>query len=297
MANDSIPSSLRAWSATGTWVEVLGHRVWCSDAGSPGGSTLVLLHGFPTSSHDLHRVLPRLRDHHRVVVHDHVGFGLSQKPRDYSYSLLDQAQRAVALWHALEVERATIVAHDYGTSVATELLALREEGKLGLEIDSLVLSNGSVHIELADLTWPQLALRHPVFGPIMARLGSERFFKWRLRKTFAMPVSERDLQAMWDGVRMSKGRPRLAQIGRYIDERREHWTRWIGALERFDRPTLVLWGDQDPIAVPAIAEQLAKEIPGAELRWLEGVGHYPMLEAADLWADALLSFVTSDALS
>ena len=67
--------------------------------------------------------------------------------------------------------------------------------------------------------------------------------------------------------------------------------RWIGALERLDRPVHVLWGRRDPIAVVAIAETLAREIRGAKLTWLDTLGHYPMIEDHEAWSNAALSFL------
>ena len=66
--------------------------------------------------------------------------------------------------------------------------------------------------------------------------------------------------------------------------------RWVGALEHLDIPAHILWGRRDPIAVPAIAEALAGEIPNARLTWLDEEGHFPMLEAPDKWAAAILDF-------
>ena len=85
--------------------------------------TLVILHGYPTSSFDYYKVLPELSKRYRVILHDHVGLGFSDKPIDYSYSLKDQATIALQLWKQLELKKVTLLAHDYGTSVATEILA------------------------------------------------------------------------------------------------------------------------------------------------------------------------------
>src|SRR5947209_6403208 len=120
-------ASVDEWKASGGYHTLHGRTLFAIDTGSGGASedkpTLVLLHGYPTSSHDYHRVLPDLAAHYRVIVHDHLGFGLSDKPRDYSYALQEQADFALLLWQHLGVKSAHVVAHDYGTSVATELLA------------------------------------------------------------------------------------------------------------------------------------------------------------------------------
>ena len=88
---DSAPATLDSveqWRQAGRIVEVAGRRLFVVEQGS-GLETLVILHGYPTSSHDFARVLPELAKKYRVVVHDHLGFGLSGKPADYSYSLVE----------------------------------------------------------------------------------------------------------------------------------------------------------------------------------------------------------------
>lgn len=291
---DSAPATLDSveqWRQAGRIVEVAGRRLFVVEQGS-GLETLVILHGYPTSSHDFARVLPELAKRFRVIVHDHLGFGLSGKPADYSYSLVEQADLALLLWQALGVRRAHLLAHDYGTSVATELLARREHFELPVAFDTLTLCNGSVHIELAQLRLIQRLLAHPWFGPLVAPLSSRSLFDRQMRAIWADPskLSGDDLDAMWALLARDGGRERLPAISGYLHERRKYWHRWIGALTRLDIPAHVLWAREDPVAVAAIAEQLAREIPGAKLTWLDGIGHYPMLEAPDAWNAAALRF-------
>ena len=269
-----------------------GRDVFCVTAGDPGDEPLVLLHGYPTSSWDFQKVLGRLAEEFFVVAHDHLGFGLSDKPENYSYSLMEQTDVALMLWRKLGIERAHVLAHDYGTSIATELLARRERGLLDLEIESLRLCNGSIHVELADMSLLQRALAVPRLGDVVARFASETTFVGQLRRIGGSrgEISREELSLMWELLTHNDGRARIPQIARYQDERRRFWHRWIGALERLDLPTHVVWGREDAVAVEAIARQLAAEIPGAELTWLEGLGHYPMVERPDEWAGAVTGF-------
>lgn len=79
----------------------------------------------------------------------------------------------------------------------------------------------------------------------------------------------------------------MARTIRYIEERRHHQDRYTGAIEAHPSPLTIVWGTDDPIAVPAMAHRLAAARPDAALRWLDGVGHYPMLEAPDAFAAAI----------
>ncbi len=288
----ALSNALATWRDRGRYLSIFGRAVFIVEAGPRDAPAILVLHGFPTCSLDFRSVLAPLALRHRVIVHDHVGFGLSDKPIDYSYSLIEQSEVALAVWRALGVERGHVLAHDYGTSVATELVARRERGGLPLEIESLTLANGSVHLELARLSLPQRLLRNEHVGPIFAAMGSRAVFKLQLRRIFGRPdaVADDELDLAWEAVSWNDGRRRLAPISSYLNERFRFWNRWIGALTRFDRPAHVLWGRRDPIAVPAIAEALAAEIPGAELTWLDELGHYPMLEAPSRWAAAVLAF-------
>ena len=293
MSRDRADHLIAAWRDRGREIPVLGRRLFYVDAGPRDAEPILVLHGFPSSSLDFHRVLDRLAESHRVVIHDHPGFGLSDKPEAYSYSLLEQAEHAVALWRELGITGGHLVAHDYGTSVATEILARRERGLPDFEPASVTLCNGSVLIELAGLRLSQRIARSRLLGPAFGRLVFEGYFKRVMRRLWGDPsrVVEADLEAMWRGIRHRDGHLRVHQLSGYIDERYRFRERWVGALRRFDLPALVLWARRDPVAVPAIAEGLAERIPEVELVWLDDLGHYPMLEDPDAWADALLAFL------
>jgi pimeloyl-ACP methyl ester carboxylesterase len=254
---------------------------------------ILLLHGFPTSSHDFVKVWPRLAKKHPLIALDFVGFGMSDKPATFGYGLFEQADVVLEVLQKLDVARVHIVAHDMGTSVATELCARRERGLLPIEMASLTLTNGSVFIELAHLAPAQHLLRAPKLGPIFARFASYTLFRRSMRKLFAEPdsVEESELREMWTLMSRDDGSARMAQIIDYIEQRHRYGRRWIGALERLDVPSLVLWGAHDPVAVLAIGERLGKTIPGTRLRVLRDLGHYPHVEGPDSFAAELLSFL------
>jgi pimeloyl-ACP methyl ester carboxylesterase len=286
---------LDGWTARGRRHPIFGHEIFAVDTGPSSGESapLLLLHGFPSSSLDFRPALPRLSAGRRVIVHDHLGFGASDKPALASYSLVEQAEVALALWRSLGVTSGHLVAHDYGTSVATELLARRERGGLPIEIRSVTLCNGSVHLDLAHLTPSQRLLRTPYVGPFFARLAGERVFTAQLRRILGSPgsIPDADLHAMWEALIADGGRRRLAAIAGYMNERVRFRERWIGALTRLDLPAHILWGRRDPVALPAVADALVAEIPDAKSTWLDELGHYPMLEAPDRWAAAAIAFV------
>jgi pimeloyl-ACP methyl ester carboxylesterase len=162
-----------------------------------------------------------------------------------------------------------------------------------LEILSVTLCNGSIHLELADLTLSQRILRNQRLGPVFAKLANRRIFKAQMRRIFgpSQSVNNSELDLLWEGIIYQNGHKLLSKISAYLDERTRYRHRWIDPLTRLDLPTHILWGRRDPVAVAAIAERLAAEIPQARLTWLDELGHYPMLESPEQWAEAAISFL------
>ncbi len=284
------------WRARGTQLTVDGHSVFVVDTdpgATEGEPALVLLHGYPTSSHDYYRVLDGLAARYRVIVHDHVGFGLSEKPREYSYSLMEQTDVALSLWRQLGVGSAHVFAHDYGTSVGTELLARWNRGFRPVRLESLTLCNGSVHIELARLRPIQKLLRNATLGPLVARLSSQRVFDRNMRRLWhdASTLPQADLDTMWELLTRDGGKAVLPRITQYLRDRVLYWHRWVGALRQSRLPLAFLWGAEDPIVGGDVARLHQAEAPGSRLRVLDGVGHYPMLEAPGRWTEALLGLI------
>jgi pimeloyl-ACP methyl ester carboxylesterase len=288
-ARMSLPDEVIRYRDRGRWVKSGSHRVFVFESEPPGRETLLLLHGFPTSSYDFTRLAAALDEHYRIVTLDYLGFGLSDKPADFGYSIFEHADAVEIALRELETTRCHVLGHDLGTSVLTELLARRERGLCTFTPISVTLMNGSVHIELSQLTPIQRLLLTPL-GPIVSRLGSETVFRLQMRRLFSRSVDDEELSALWELMSHNGGRDRLAQTISYVPERHRFGRRWIGALERSELPTHVLWGVRDPVAVMTIAMKLAGEVPGATLTRLAGIGHYPQLEAPLEVAQAVVEF-------
>ena len=283
-----------AWHGAGTRMPCTDVHVFVRTEGDLAAKTpIVLLHGFPTSSHDFVHVWPRLARRFPIVALDFVGFGWSDKPKWFGYGLHEQADVVLEVLQKLAIRRAHVVAHDMGTSVATELVARKVRGLLPIELASLTLSNGSVFVEMAHLVPAQQMLRVPAFGDAFARLANYPMFRRSMRHLFAEPesVEESELKLMWELLVRGGGAKRMAQAISYVEQRKTYARRWIGALERHVGPSLLLWGAKDPVAVLPIAERLAKTIRGSRLRVLHDLGHYPHVEGPDAFAHELLAFL------
>jgi len=250
---------------------------------------LLVLHGFPSSSYDFAAVLDDLRRTRRVLLLDFLGYGLSDKP-DQRYTLAEQADLAMAFTDAVGVGRLALLSHDMGDTVGGELLARQAEGAWPVEITRRVLTNGSIYIEMAQLSpGQQLLLALPDALMSTETALDAPSVRAGLAATFSpsSSVPDRELVAQWELISRADGHRLLPRLIRYIEERRRDESRYTGAIESHPSPLHVVWGVDDPIAVVAMTDRLCAARPDAVLELLDGVGHYPMIEAPARFAAAV----------
>lgn len=282
------------WEHRGVRIPLAGHEVFVVDiapVGTPQHCPLLVIHGFPTSSFDFHLVVERLASHRRVVLFDMVGYGLSAKP-DLAYTVDLQADVVTALTDRLGLDHLSLLTHDLGDTVGGELLARHTEGSWPVEIDRRVLTNGSIYIAMAHLSAGQqvlLALPDQRLSDD-APLGADGLAR-SLRETFspASQVDDDELAGQCQMVIRDGGQQLLPRTIRYIEERRRREDRFTGAIEGHDSPLSVVWGADDPIAVASMTARLEQARPGTPIEMLDGVGHFPMVEAPERFATAVLA--------
>ncbi|MFY7670929.1 alpha/beta fold hydrolase [Tenacibaculum sp. MEBiC06402] len=279
------------WKQKGKFIEIFDKEVFVIDEGKHNDKIMVILHGYPTSSFDYYKVLDALTKEYRVIIHDHLGFGFSDKPKEYSYSLIEQADVALQLWKKLDVKKFTLLAHDYGTSVATEIIARHNKNQIDVIIEELILCNGSMHIELSQLRLIQKLLKNKFTGKYVAKLSNEFIFSKNIRNVYfnKEKVTDEELKEMWQQLIYNNGKEVIHRLSNYINERYFFWHRWIGALKETNLKTKIVWAKNDPVAVFKIAELLASEIKNNILLPIENSGHFPMLESPKEWAELVLS--------
>lgn len=287
-------STLQEWKERGRHVDIGETRVFALDIPAQresGADPILVLHGFPTCSFDWRHVLPALSADRRVVLFDFPGFGLSDKP-DVRYSIRLYADAAERVVGALGGERFALLTHDMGDTVGGELLARDLEGTLPFSIGRRVLTNGSIYIEMAQLTAGQQLL----LGLADERVDISTFgldpgdgFRGGVAATFSPshPAAAEELEAQWQLAAHERGHTLLARTIRYIEDRRAEEARFTGAIERHPAPLGVIWGALDPVAVYAMTDRLLTARPDATRVTLADVGHYPMVEAPVEFASAV----------
>jgi pimeloyl-ACP methyl ester carboxylesterase len=252
------------------------------------GTPLVLLHGFPSSSYDWRGLLAS-EPGAPALAFDFLGFGLSEKPRGHTYTLDWQADLVEALVSRHIEDRAVfLVAHDMGTSVATELFARDLEGRLGIELAGALLFNGSIVLDRARLTLSQRLLRSRL-GPLAARVASERVFRREFAALFspAHPLSDTEAADQWSLLAHDGGHHLGHRLIHYLDERVRYAGRWHGAIRDWDGPLTFAWGLRDPVARVAVLDAVLELRPNAPADRLGDLGHYPQIEDPAAIAESL----------
>jgi pimeloyl-ACP methyl ester carboxylesterase len=250
---------------------------------------LLIVHGFPTSSYDWAGVVPELARHRRVVLFDMIGCGLSAKP-DRRYTIAMQADVAQAIVAELGIERLALMTHDMGDTVGGELLARSLEGTWTVEVVRRVVTNGSIYIAMAQLTDGQLMLLDQPDAVLPQGIGPE-LMALSLVATLSPNHRDVDMGGHAELVCHAEGDRMLARLIRYIEERRANERRFTGAIETHPSPLHVVWGPDDPIAVAPMADHLVATRSDATLAWVDGAGHYPMLEDPERFLAAVTPFL------
>jgi pimeloyl-ACP methyl ester carboxylesterase len=271
--------------------------VFVLDAPATGpatGDPLLILHGFPTCSFDWRQVIEPVRAAgRRVVLFDFLGFGLSDKPY-VRYSIRGYADTTEAVVRAVGLERVVLVTHDLGDSVGGELLARAGEGALGFDVTNRIITNGSIYLDLVQLTEGQkmlLAAEDARFDLAALGIDPSVGFTAGVAGTFARPddADEAELAALWELASYRDGHQLLARTIRYIEDRRLEERRYTGAIEAHPAPLHIIWGQLDPVARYPMATRLHEIRGEAPLVTLEDVGHYPMVEAPERFSTAMLA--------
>jgi pimeloyl-ACP methyl ester carboxylesterase len=301
MGSTSLPPEIRDWEAAGEYLRIgaRGHRIFARSMGrrdaAPAG-TLLVIHGFPESSLSFrHNVEALARRFDRVVLLDLLGYGLSDKPEDASYSLFEQADLVIEAWRALSVGGGHLLGHDMGDSVVTEILARHGRGLLPAPLDrglmSLTFTNGNMVMELARLRLTQRALRTRL-GRALGRFATYRVFSQQVRSASGGTLPEREIALMWAAMQRDGGARVQHRLIRYLDERdRFQDTRWLPALAATTLPVHVCWGEADRVAPVAVARHLKDRVcPAATLTILPGAGHFCQQEAPEAWNQAVIRF-------
>jgi pimeloyl-ACP methyl ester carboxylesterase len=250
------------------------------EMGDPDAPAVVLVHGFPTSSIDWVEVAPLLSDRYRVCAMDFPGFGFSDKPLGWGYSLMRDAE---VLEHyiseVLGLQSMIMLAHDRGSSVAM-IHTTNVDSKVDLQ--HLFVTNGNILLRLSELTqFQRLALDPATAKTILEGATPEQLATGMGQSTYSPPRGPDDpeVQALVTIFSNENGLPVLHETIQYLVERAEKEEEWLEALAALDVPTTFIWGVYDSVSPPRVVnwvwDQLMMKKPGKNsLYYVPDANHY-----------------------
>ncbi len=268
--------SLASWHSSGQYMVFDGINIFVRFQGS--GRPVLCLHAFPTSSYDFSRISPYLVDQYKLYFLDYPGFGFSEKPRGFSYSLLRYADAVEKVVNYFELRQIWLLSHDIGDSIALELLKRRN-----LRIEKIIMLNGSIYsIPFDDpvMRFSQRLWINKVFGPLISKLRLFRkpFFAHMMNRIFARPLLKDEINVFWSLLQFNDGLRNYHKLMQYMPERWKYQFEWLDALKTSRTKIDLIWGQADPVATPAVVDIVCRIRQDIRCIQLENVGHYPHWE-------------------
>jgi pimeloyl-ACP methyl ester carboxylesterase len=272
-------------------------EVFHVEAGHPEAPALLLVHGWPTSSIDWFDVLEGLSERFRVCALDFPGYGFSDKPLGWGYSLARDADLIeFYLSQVLAVDAVTVLAHDRGDSVALIHAARCAEGRSSARLESLILTNGNIFLPLSNLTSAQRLLLDGSSAPdALAALTPSNLAEGLGAATFtpARTAGDPEVDALAASFAHDDGINVLHETIQYLIERSSDEQAWLRALGGSPVPTTVIWGLNDivsPVRVPAFVwDRYLMLKPGRNrLYFIPEANHYLQSDRPDAFVETLV---------
>jgi pimeloyl-ACP methyl ester carboxylesterase len=260
-----------------------GHTVFYREAGDAAAPAVLLLHGFPASSHMFRDLIPLLADRFHVIAPDYIGFGQSDSPShtDFAYNFETLAASVKGLIDHLGLNSYVLYMQDFGGPVGFRIFAERPG-----QIAGFVIQNTNAYMEGVGDMPRQIFLPLWEKRDAASEAGARQFLAAGTTK-FQYLVGARDPEAIspdnWtiDQALLDRGGVDLAQLDLLEDYKTNvaAYDAWQAAFRTYQPRTLIIWGRNDPFFIPAGAEAYLRDLPGARLVWLDA-GHFVLDENA-----------------
>jgi pimeloyl-ACP methyl ester carboxylesterase len=285
---------LPSTNATTTYhrVDVDGVGFFYREAGPKGAPTIVLLHGFPSSSREFETLIPLLATRFHLIAPDYPGFGQSDSPPPpvYAYTFDHLATTIDDLLERLRIKDYTLYLHDYGAPVGLRIILAHPE-----QLHALIIQNGNIYRAGLGPKWARIAEywadpeAHPeVVDDFMSFEATEQ------RQIAGTTHPERYNPDAWtdEFAHLSQPGQREIQSDLLYDYQTNvaSYPKWQAWLRAHKPPTLVVWGRNDPSFVAAGASAFKSDLPNAEIHLLDA-GHFALDEKTDTIARLILDFM------
>ncbi|MEV4757021.1 alpha/beta hydrolase [Micromonospora sp. NPDC049559] len=268
--------------------------VFYREAGPADGPPVVLLHGFPTSSHMFRDLIPALADRYRVYAPDYIGFGYSAAPppEEFGYSFDSLADVTAKLLDRLGVDRYAVYMQDYGAPVALRLMLANPN-----RFTAIISQNGNAYEEgLVPEFWDPLFAYAKNPGPEAEAAARQAFTEPLVRRQYEHGVPDKSLVSpdAWTHAMNILNRPdndRIQlQLFRDYKTNLDIYPRAQQCFRERRYPLLAVWGGNDEIFGPDGARAFQRDLPDAEVHLLD-TGHFALETHADVIAGYIRGFL------
>jgi pimeloyl-ACP methyl ester carboxylesterase len=295
LPSHAIPAvAVESTTSTTTYhrTRVDGVSIFYREAGPSDAPTIVLLHGFPSSSREFDTLIPLLATRYHLIAPDYPGFGQSDapSPSTYTYTFDNLARTTDRFLTQLKIEKCSFFLHDYGGPIGFRMVVAHPE-----RVQSLILQNANVYNEGLGAKWGGIAKywsdrsAHPeVFDAFVSFAATEQ------RHTLGTSHPERYNPDTWTDEYAHLSKPGQSEI--QADLLYDYQTNaasypiWQAWLREHTPPTLVVWGKNDPSFIAPGGEAYKRDVPDAEIHMLDA-GHFALDEKNDEIAVIVLAFM------
>lgn len=274
--------------------EVDSVKIFYREAGSTSHPTIVLLHGFPSSSHMYRDLIPKLADRYHVVAADMPGFGYSDQPstRNFEYTFDHIANVMDHFLDSIGVTKYSIYIQDYGSPIGFRLFLEHPE-----RIQAIITQNGNAYEEGLSSFWaesiqPYWKEKTPETEKKIRQLLTFETTKFQYTKGFRNPEYVSPDAYTFDQMTLDRPGNQEIQLALFYDYQNnvKQYPKWHEMLRSVKPPVLAVWGRNDPIFLPAGAEAFKRDVPRAEIHFVDS-GHFALEEDLDQIADTMQNFL------
>lgn len=271
-----------------------GHSIFYREAGPRTAPTLVLLHGFPSSSHMFRDLIPKLTEGLHVIAPDYLGFGYSDRPsaREFPYTFDNLAAQIEKLLFAhLGLNQFSLYVQDYGAPIGFRIASRHPEA-----IQAIVVQNGNAYLEgLSPALEPMAAFwknrNAETEAPLRGFLAAETT-KFQYEHGAADPTRISPDAYTFDQIFLDRPGSDAIHLDLFFDYRNNvaRYPEWQAYFRKHQPPTLIVWGRNDPFFTVEGARAFLRDIPAAELRLLD-TGHFALEEEGETVARHIIRFL------
>jgi len=272
-------------------------KIFYREAGPKDAPTIVLLHGFPSSSHMFRELIPRLSDKFHVLAPDYPGFGYSDAPSPelYAYTFDHLADTVDHFLDQKGVTKYSIYIQDYGSPVGFRLATRHPE-----RVQAIITQNGNAYDEglspfWAEFLYPYWKDPNPTNEAKVRQLLMLDATKLQYLQGFRHPDDVSPDSYLFDQAKLDRPGNDRIQLALFYDYRNNPplYPAWHKYLHDKKPAVLVVWGKNDPVFAPAGAEAFLRDVPNAELRLLDS-GHFALEEDGAEIAQIIRAFLAKN---